>query len=178
MVYNFQLVNESAWGIDSNPYFKGGKGFWAKEGKAEQEFKITADTFGPRTISLHVRTGANSSKPEDSTNLLSSYSLTFEGVGIPLTLDQSRPPEWKGDIFGGAWMGYLNGTITIADKVEKSLKLKVETAYSAYDGLFIPDTGGGTGGGNEGYEQGYLDGERARKEKDQSHLNEMFLLPE
>jgi len=172
MVYNFQLVDENIWGIDSNAYFKGGKGFWAKAGNSVQEFKITADTFGARTVSLHVRTGDSGS----STNMVASYALEFDGSGIPLTLDQSRPPEWKPDIFGGAWMGYLNGTISIDEKVEKIMKLKVSAAFSAYDALLIGEPSGSGGGGS--YDEGYIDGDADRKVKDQNFLNDMFALPE
>src|SRR6187431_647503 len=156
MVYNFQEVDANIWGIDSNSYFKGGKGFWAKAGKAEQVFLITADTFGQRKIELHLRTG----DAGNATNMVSSYSLEFNGVGIPLTLDQTRPPEWKADIFGGAWMGYLTGTISIPDKAEKTLKLKAAAAFSAYDALIIPDTGTGTGSGD--YDEGYIKGQSDR----------------
>ena len=172
MVYNFQEVDGNIWGIDSNSYFKGGKGFWAKAGKAEQVFLISADTFGQRKIELHLRTG----DAGNATNMVSSYSLEYNGVGVPLTLDQTRPPESKPDIFGGSYMGYMVGSITIPDKGEKTLKLKTQAAFSAYDALLIGEPATSGGGGD--YDEGYIAGENDRKTKDQNHLNQMFLLPE
>lgn len=155
MINAFCEINPDLWGIDSDPFFVTGKGYWAKADNTKQIFDVTAIDVGQNDMIMRVRTGDKTS----STNYVSTYALTLDGVNIPLTLDESRPPVWNANIWGGAWLGFLKFSINVPDKAKRLLEFTAKKIYGAWDGMSDLKTGPSDEDVQKAYEKGLAEGE-------------------
>lgn len=126
-------VNEAVWGIDQGSYFLHGFGFWARIANASIDIPVQVDNPGIMDYFMRVRTGQAT-----ATDLLFSYVVTLNGTVIPMALDTTRPPEKRTE-FGGSYVGWIKGSITIPDRSLHKLNFKSIKPFGAFDGWEVTE---------------------------------------